>query len=95
MLEDPTAWHYSLGVGASVGAPAGTIYPLFAGLERSGWLESRWDDNETNGFRRRLYRLTGTGQRCAIAALSEREERATKTRRGFGFGLPRARAEFG
>jgi hypothetical protein len=96
MLEDPTAWHYSLGVGASVGVSAGTIYPLFAGLEKSGWLESRWDDRETHGLlRRRLYRLTGTGQRCATAALSEREHRPAPKRRHCGFGLPRARVELG
>jgi PadR family transcriptional regulator PadR len=110
MLEDPTAWHYSLGVGALVGIPAGTIYPLFAGLEKSGWLESRWDGRETNGLRRRLYRLTGTGQRCATTALSEREDRPVANRprvgvgvardgpgpkrRRLGFGRPRARAGF-
>lgn len=95
MVEDPTAWHYSLGVGESIGIPAGTIYPLFAGLEKSGWLESRWDDRGSSGPRRRLYRLTGVGQRSAMAALSERTDRPRRERRRFGFGLPRTRVGFG
>jgi PadR family transcriptional regulator, regulatory protein PadR len=95
MIEDPAAWHFSIGIGASAGIPAGTIYPVLAGLEKAGWLESRWDDGDANGIRRRLYRLTGVGQRCATVALSGRISGPAHKRRRFGFGLPRARLGFG
>ena len=40
--------------------PEGTVYPALHRLERSGLLESRWD--ETAARRRRIYALTGRGQ---------------------------------
>ena len=98
LLSDPIAWHYGLGIGSAAGIAAGTIYPALARLERSGWLESRWDQPGPSAPRRRLYRLTGVGQRCAVAALAQHQapSRAPKRRRfGFGFGAPRSLGELG
>jgi len=59
------------------GRPAGTVYPLLERLERSGWVESEWDDDDTRtGPRRRLYRLTSDG---AEAARNTVRQYATKT----------------
>lgn len=92
MLEDSIAWHYSLSVGAAAGIASGTIYPVLAKLEKAGWLESRWDESAKGRQRRRLYRLTGLGQRCATEVSSE--QRAAdllpkpRVRRRFGFTRP-------
>lgn len=74
MLEDPIAWHYGLRLAKDAKIPAGTIYPMLARLERADWLESKWEkaapDNEGRP-RRRLYRLTGSGERAASEQLDE------------------------
>jgi len=52
----------------------GTIYPLMARLERSGWLSSEWeklDPRKAGRPRKRLYRLTGVGYNKAREALSQ------------------------
>ena len=53
---------------------SGTLYPLLARLEASGWLNSEWeqvDPHEAGRPRRRFYRLTGVGQTRAMRALTE------------------------
>lgn len=53
---------------------SGTLYPILLRLENAGWLTSRWeteDPHELGRPRRRLYRLTGEGARCAKAAFKE------------------------
>jgi PadR family transcriptional regulator PadR len=93
MLEDPLAWHYGLGLSDSAKVAAGTIYPMLARLERSDWLESRWEDAgpENEGRpRRRLYRLTGHGERAALAELEEIAKMARRVKRKRGL---RARPE--
>jgi len=84
MLEDPLAWHYSLGLSDAAGVAAGTIYPMLARLEKANWLESRWEDptpSERGRPRRRLYRLTGHGERAAMVELDEIAEAARKVKR--------------
>ena len=88
LLRAPASWHYSLQLGTVAGIAAGTIYPMLARLEKAGWLESRWDV-ASPGARRRLYRLTGLGQRCAQDALKERKSPTARRPRRFGFGLSR------
>lgn len=89
LLDDPTAWRYSLRLGAEAEVAPGTIYPLLAKLEKAGWLESRWEEADDESRRRRLYRLTGAGQRCASAAPVECAPKIPRSRsRRFGFGLP-------
>ncbi len=74
MLEDPLAWHYGLGLSDAAGVAAGTIYPMLARLEKAGWLESRWEQqgpDDEGRPRRRLYKLTGHGERAAMEQLEE------------------------
>jgi DNA-binding PadR family transcriptional regulator len=87
MLEDPMAWHYGLGLSDVAKIPLGTIYPMLARLEKSGWLESRWEDAgpENEGRpRRRLYRLTGHGERSALAELDAIAQVARRVKRKRG-----------
>jgi DNA-binding PadR family transcriptional regulator len=74
MLEDPIAWHYGLRLAKDAKIASGTIYPMLARLEKAEWLESKWEkpgrDNEGRP-RRRLYRLTGAGERVATEKLDE------------------------
>lgn len=46
----------------------GTVYPILARLERHGCVLSRWDceDEDTEGPRRRFYRLTPAGLTLAL-----------------------------
>jgi DNA-binding PadR family transcriptional regulator len=59
------------------GLPSGTVYPALRRLERSGHLESAWEDeaaaHAAGRPRRRTYRLTSSGEvlaREAAARLS-------------------------
>jgi PadR family transcriptional regulator PadR len=53
--------------------PAGTVYPILERLERSGWVESEWDDAaDRPGPRRRMYRLTADGAPAARATVAGR-----------------------
>lgn len=55
------------------GRPAGSVYPILERLERSGWVESEWDDDaQRPGPRRRLYQLTSDGALAARQALRAR-----------------------
>jgi DNA-binding PadR family transcriptional regulator len=87
MLEDPLAWHYGLGLSEAAGVAAGTIYPMLARLEKAAWLESRWEvagpDNEGRP-RRRLYKLTGHGERAAMDELEEIAKVARRVKRSRG-----------
>lgn len=74
MLEDPVAWHYGLGLSNAAGIASGTIYPILARLEKAGWLESRWEEpgpGDESRPRRRLYKLTGHGERAAMTELEQ------------------------
>lgn len=74
LLEDPMAWHYGLGISDAAGIAAGTIYPTLARLEKARWLESRWEEpgpDDEDRPRRRLYKLTGHGERAAMTELDE------------------------
>lgn len=87
MLEDPIAWHYGLGLSDAAKIPAGSIYPMLARLEKSDWLESRWEEAgpENEGRpRRRLYRLTGHGERAALVELDEIAKVARRVKRKRG-----------
>ena len=84
MLEEPLAWHYGLGLSDAAGIAKGTIYPMLARLEKAGWLESQWEElepEEEGRPRRRLYRLTGHGERSAMAELDEIAKVARRVRR--------------
>jgi DNA-binding PadR family transcriptional regulator len=61
-------------IGKSTKLQSGTLYPILMRLENYGWLSSRWETEEPNELgrpRRRFYRLTGLGQRQAMASMQE------------------------
>lgn len=95
MLEDPMAWHYGLGLSEAAGIASGTIYPMLARLEKADWLESTWEEqgpDDEGRPRRRLYKLTGHGERAAMAELEEIAKVARRVKRSrAGAGAPRRR----
>jgi PadR family transcriptional regulator, regulatory protein PadR len=90
LLEQPSEWRYGLELIEALGIKGGTVYPTLARLQRFGWLETHAeevDPTEVGRPRRRLYRLTGEGQRQAEDALE-------RWRRMLGFGgRPEGRLE--
>lgn len=74
MTSDPLAWWWGMKLSDELDLRSGTIYPLLARLEKAEWLESSWeeiDPREEGRPRRRLYRLTGEGERIAASELSQ------------------------
>ena len=58
---------------------SGTLYPLLMRFEEHGLLRSQWETAEpdpTGRPRRRLYTITGEGQRVALERLNNFGERA-------------------
>jgi PadR family transcriptional regulator PadR len=73
-VAHPTVPMSGAEIAKATGVGSGTLYPLLSRLERIGWLTSDWeavDPRVVGRPRRRLYRLTGVGQRGAQRALSE------------------------
>ncbi|WP_250002562.1 PadR family transcriptional regulator [Actinoplanes sp. M2I2] len=71
LLAEPGAQRYGLELMQVTGLPSGTLYPILARLERTGWVESRWEqiDPAAEGRpSRRYYVLTADG---AVAARRE------------------------
>src|SRR5260370_31106005 len=66
MLEDPAVARYGLQISKQAGLETGTLYPVMARLERTGWVESSWEDPDlsiSDGRpRRRYYQLTKDGR---------------------------------
>jgi PadR family transcriptional regulator PadR len=74
LLDDPTGRHYGLGLIASSGVPAGSMYPVLTRLESDGWLRGEWEDIDEAAEgrrRRRYYRLTGLGATSGRRLLDE------------------------
>ena len=72
LIEQPRARQSGAEIAKATGVGSGTLYPLLARLETAGWLKSEWEDAEPSEVgrpRRRLYWLTGVGQRRAREAL--------------------------
>ena len=77
LLEDPTKGRYGLELMESTALLSGTAYPILHRLEDDGWLESRAekiDPSDEGRPRRRLYQLTGLGEREAKALLETRRQ---------------------
>jgi PadR family transcriptional regulator, regulatory protein PadR len=90
LLADPSRERYGLDLSKEAGLPSGTIYPILARLEASGWIDSEWEDIDpvAEGRRpRRYYRLTGEGEAAARSVLEETARRLTPAL-GPGFPLP-------
>ena len=82
LLDNPSAEHYGLELGAAAGLPSGTIHPILARLEGVGWLESSWEDIDPRVEgrpARRYYRLSAGGAESARAALARVPHRRALT----------------
>jgi DNA-binding PadR family transcriptional regulator len=76
IMRNPSEEHYGLELGKAAKLKSGTLYPTLARLEAAGWLDSAWEDldpTEAGRPRRRLYRLTGEGERSARRVFEEHE----------------------
>lgn len=61
-------------IARSTGLASGTLYPILIRLERSRWIESKWengDPRELGRPRRRLYRVTAFGVKSARSTFRE------------------------
>jgi len=86
------AWHYGLGLAREARIADGTIYPSLSRLEKAEWVESKWEAGPGGKPPRRLYRLTGLGQRVASAAGADAgRKRVSIARRGLWAPFPRRR----
>lgn len=73
MIDQPRNARSGAEISRATKVGSGTLYPLLARLEAAGWFTSQWEDvdpHEAGRPRRRLYKLTGVGQRRAGEALS-------------------------
>jgi PadR family transcriptional regulator PadR len=74
MLQDPGAEYYGLELGRRADVLTGTVYPLLRRWEDLGWLSSRIEDIDgalEGRPPRRLYRLSGEGERNARREIEE------------------------
>lgn len=72
MLERPTSEWYGFDLIDQTRIKSGTLYPILIRLEKAGWLESRLEDVDPHVAgrpARRLYTLSGEGERLARAEL--------------------------
>ncbi|HEX6907958.1 MAG TPA: helix-turn-helix transcriptional regulator [Terriglobales bacterium] len=66
LLGEPRGWHYGYDLLRETGLKSGTLYPIFARLQRGGWLQHRWEKPAAPGRPpRHLYRLTQQGKTAA------------------------------
>lgn len=66
-------------IARSTNLASGTLYPILFRLERAGWLESRWEENDPRDLkrpRRRLYQVNALGERKAKAVVKDLVEPA-------------------
>jgi PadR family transcriptional regulator PadR len=83
LLAGPAAERYGLQLMQDTGLPSGTLYPILVRLERTGWVESRWEDVDPVAAgrpTRRYYRLTSDGAveaRREVAIMQQQMARAT------------------
>jgi DNA-binding PadR family transcriptional regulator len=76
LLARPSQWHYGYAISRQTAIPSGTLYPILMRLDKSGWLETRWEDAPTAGRPpRHLYRLTGNGREWAREELRSAQQR--------------------
>jgi PadR family transcriptional regulator PadR len=47
------------------------VYRTLRGMEAQGWVTSTWDENETQGPPRRVYRLTASGDEALASWIGD------------------------
>jgi len=73
-LMGPDDELYGLKIAQNAGRKVGSVYPILARLEETGWVESSWEreDRDERGPRRRFYRFSSEGLEAARNLLAER-----------------------
>lgn len=72
-LDRPGQNMYGYELMQLTGLASGTLYPLLTRFENEGWLTSSWEKTNPQKEgrpRRRLYRLTGSGQIAACGFMT-------------------------
>ncbi len=66
LLVRPAQWQHGYALSQHTELASGTLYPILMRLEKSGWLETRWEDSPVPGRPpRHFYRLSGNGREWA------------------------------
>jgi DNA-binding PadR family transcriptional regulator len=74
LLESPQEGRSGAAISKATGLRSGTMYPLLQRLEIAKWIEGKWEDVDPTVVgrpKRRLYKLTRSGQVEARKALAE------------------------
>lgn len=70
-----TGASYGLDIMERTGLPSGTVYPTLGRMEKRGYLQARWENEEAarqeGRPRRRYYRLTDAGEAAMREAVRE------------------------
>jgi PadR family transcriptional regulator, regulatory protein PadR len=75
LLDHPTHWHHGYALSQHTGLASGTLYPILMRLEKSEWLETRWEEAPVPGRPpRHFYRLKGNGREWAREELRAARE---------------------
>lgn len=72
-LDDPMREWHGFDLIEVTGLKSGTAYPILIRLNKAGWLSSRLEDIDPSVAKRpprRMYRLTGEGERAARSELA-------------------------
>ena len=77
LASDEPVW--GLRVAKLTGRAPGSVYPILARLEDSGWIVGEWEgDDDRVGPRRRTYALTADGADRAAATLATWDAKAVR-----------------
>jgi PadR family transcriptional regulator, regulatory protein PadR len=74
MLENPKEGISGAEISKKTKLGSGTMYPLLQRLEIAKWIEGEWesvDPSEVGRPKRRLYKLTRSGQSAALKELAQ------------------------
>jgi PadR family transcriptional regulator PadR len=89
LSDRPSSEFSGAELGRALNILSGTLYPLLIRFEEAGVLSSRWEE-DGNGpkerGRRRLYRLTASGEAVAASHLTKLESRDIAADYAFGVG---------
>ena len=68
LIEHRQTWRHGYDLSSETQLKSGTLYPILMRLEEHRWVESEWEagnPSELGRPRRRLYSITGLGERNA------------------------------
>jgi DNA-binding PadR family transcriptional regulator len=93
LMSDPTVELSGADIERATKIKKGTVYPAFARMTGYGWVSWRWEDIDPKAAgrpRKRLYKLTGEGERAArtIASEAAAREHQRQLKRARAFPAP-------